>query len=736
VELGVHVGKLRIISRYMYCSLGYICIMCCACARRFYLTVNIFTDEELPDYIMVLVANRRTKPQMESDLILFLGDNTSRFVSWLYFVLKKLEEVTANLPAGSIKPATNNAAATASTETASSCKATGSAAVLVTSKKKVKGDASPLKVKKKDKSKDKTKKADRSKTKESKNKSSKSSSKTELEKEIKKLKEKKPTKNEGSNVQQKVVETKKENKNKKQELFKPTVLLKKKTLVQKTKLTLEFDEEQNQEELKKSMKRKHLIDDMSKELKEGEKKSEADTEANLTEPSSSKNVEDEISETKVVTTEKSAKADQDAEGKENEDEDLLTLKADDLEDDRHITEEKASKKQESSEDEDPDLLRQQALASSSKLITLEVEKRERQMIRKASIEERVRKPVSTGSERRMGEKTSHLRKAILAHTDMKSRNQTDKRRRESNSRSRSKSPRQEDLRPQRRIVRTFDPDRLGSSDLRSRIGRRSPERILRDPKYFDSPDKVPRHRQHSPIMGPRRLRSKSYRSRSRSRHRSRSRSRSRGDRHSRREPSKQLMSSIGAVVVRKQSGASDEDEYNPENPSVSSRLSSVIQVTSRPKRKLDANKKLLFLAMADAQKSMIQDRKEIASPENLPPTQTNERIVRSKGNILKRRNSPQDCNRREKSPAAKKASIKDRLGSHSKLESCSHTVSRKSVKDRLGLQYNKCKYIFNLCLKFMKSLLFIFKRYMQMETVVMILTMTLIEKKMMTYKPW
>ncbi len=51
---------------------------------------ELFADEELPDYIMVLVANKKTKDQMDDDLSLFLGHNTERFTSWLHHVLQKL----------------------------------------------------------------------------------------------------------------------------------------------------------------------------------------------------------------------------------------------------------------------------------------------------------------------------------------------------------------------------------------------------------------------------------------------------------------------------------------------------------------------------------------------------------------------------------------------------------------------------------------------------------------------
>ena len=41
-----------------------------------------FLDDELPDYIMVMVANKKTKEQMTDDLNLFLGNNTEKFTSW------------------------------------------------------------------------------------------------------------------------------------------------------------------------------------------------------------------------------------------------------------------------------------------------------------------------------------------------------------------------------------------------------------------------------------------------------------------------------------------------------------------------------------------------------------------------------------------------------------------------------------------------------------------------------
>ncbi|XP_055603636.1 uncharacterized protein DDB_G0284459 [Uranotaenia lowii] len=68
-----------------------------------------YIDDELPDYVMIMVANKRSRQQMVDDLNLFLGSQTDVFVSWLHQVLQKLEEVT--LPA-------NNAVASSSGEKA------------------------------------------------------------------------------------------------------------------------------------------------------------------------------------------------------------------------------------------------------------------------------------------------------------------------------------------------------------------------------------------------------------------------------------------------------------------------------------------------------------------------------------------------------------------------------------------------------------------------------------------
>uniref|UniRef100_A0A1A7Y7G6 Zinc finger CCCH domain-containing protein 14 n=2 Tax=Iconisemion striatum TaxID=60296 RepID=A0A1A7Y7G6_9TELE len=55
--------------------------------------LGAYIDDELPDYIMVMVANKKTAQQMSDDLSLFLGNNTVKFTTWLHGVLEKLRTV-------------------------------------------------------------------------------------------------------------------------------------------------------------------------------------------------------------------------------------------------------------------------------------------------------------------------------------------------------------------------------------------------------------------------------------------------------------------------------------------------------------------------------------------------------------------------------------------------------------------------------------------------------------------
>ncbi|NWV62245.1 ZC3HE protein, partial [Malurus elegans] len=49
--------------------------------------LGAYVDEELPDYIMVMVANKKSQEQMTEDLSLFLGNNTVRFTVWYVYKL-------------------------------------------------------------------------------------------------------------------------------------------------------------------------------------------------------------------------------------------------------------------------------------------------------------------------------------------------------------------------------------------------------------------------------------------------------------------------------------------------------------------------------------------------------------------------------------------------------------------------------------------------------------------------
>ncbi|XP_072532977.1 zinc finger CCCH domain-containing protein 14 [Salminus brasiliensis] len=64
--------------------------------------LGAYVDEELPDYIMVMVANKKNTQQMADDLSLFLGNNTIKFTVWLHGVLEKLR--SAAVEPSSLRP--------------------------------------------------------------------------------------------------------------------------------------------------------------------------------------------------------------------------------------------------------------------------------------------------------------------------------------------------------------------------------------------------------------------------------------------------------------------------------------------------------------------------------------------------------------------------------------------------------------------------------------------------------
>ncbi|KAF2368954.1 Zinc finger CCCH-type [Trinorchestia longiramus] len=66
--------------------------------------LGTYVDNELPDYIMVLVVNKKTKEQMDNDLSLFLGHNTEHFTSWLSSVLEKLNSAAVLTSSAPVPP--------------------------------------------------------------------------------------------------------------------------------------------------------------------------------------------------------------------------------------------------------------------------------------------------------------------------------------------------------------------------------------------------------------------------------------------------------------------------------------------------------------------------------------------------------------------------------------------------------------------------------------------------------
>ncbi|CAD6193434.1 unnamed protein product [Caenorhabditis auriculariae] len=56
--------------------------------------LGVYVDDELPDYIMVLIANKKDKAHMKEDLSLFIGKNTAKFVDWLFDLFDRLQNAS------------------------------------------------------------------------------------------------------------------------------------------------------------------------------------------------------------------------------------------------------------------------------------------------------------------------------------------------------------------------------------------------------------------------------------------------------------------------------------------------------------------------------------------------------------------------------------------------------------------------------------------------------------------
>lgn len=55
-----------------------------------------YIDDELPDYVMIMVANKRPKQQMLVDLNLFLGSNTGKLSYSIEFTVYKFIKIDYN----------------------------------------------------------------------------------------------------------------------------------------------------------------------------------------------------------------------------------------------------------------------------------------------------------------------------------------------------------------------------------------------------------------------------------------------------------------------------------------------------------------------------------------------------------------------------------------------------------------------------------------------------------------
>ena len=75
---------LEAINAWSYCSL----------LHRPERDVCVSSAEELPDYVMVLVVNKKSREQMEDNLVLFLQEKTTVFVEWLLAILGRLQTMS------------------------------------------------------------------------------------------------------------------------------------------------------------------------------------------------------------------------------------------------------------------------------------------------------------------------------------------------------------------------------------------------------------------------------------------------------------------------------------------------------------------------------------------------------------------------------------------------------------------------------------------------------------------
>jgi hypothetical protein len=55
-------------------------------------SMDCLIDDDLPNYIMIMMANRKTKKEMTEALTLFLNERTEEFTAWLYQMLDNIRK--------------------------------------------------------------------------------------------------------------------------------------------------------------------------------------------------------------------------------------------------------------------------------------------------------------------------------------------------------------------------------------------------------------------------------------------------------------------------------------------------------------------------------------------------------------------------------------------------------------------------------------------------------------------
>ena len=61
--------------------------------------IGAYVDDQLPDYVMIMVTNKKSEKQMVEDLDLFLGGTESavKFVEWLNTEIKRITSPATGL---------------------------------------------------------------------------------------------------------------------------------------------------------------------------------------------------------------------------------------------------------------------------------------------------------------------------------------------------------------------------------------------------------------------------------------------------------------------------------------------------------------------------------------------------------------------------------------------------------------------------------------------------------------